>query len=418
MSRVKIACRGGACKPASKAAADDLAGDLAQPAAVDLQIQRRPGLAFRSLQPSELPRPAWSCWSCFWRDGSRRFPTLVTCRGGSPCAQALAVAGASRAQQGRALAALLGASPGGPVSWPRPLPRRPTPSSTSAPPQPWRRPAAESAAFEEQHRSGSPWPRIPRPPAVMRAACHGASWVSLGHSAANRSRSRRRLHRSGFDAPHSFNAMPGLHHRAGGSDGRGALRRRRHHLGLIADGVCEPHHGAVLLQRLGGPRHVGAGQLDCPRSLRGSRQAVTLDERTFAGGRRPSCPAGRNGTLGRASPCRCWRGCAAWPAGAAAPGRDRRKHRACQRWVLGDEPPVEAMLVGASPWARPCAGAGRSPGDNALAAAGPAGAGPAGRESSLDSCRVGTWSRCPLNRLLGEGSGESGVRRLLQQHGL
>ncbi|MEL0113280.1 MAG: hypothetical protein VW835_16240, partial [Rickettsiales bacterium] len=92
-------------------------------------------------------------------------------------------------------------------------------------------------------------PELEGADAVIRCLRQRGIGVALGHSAATAEQAS-----AGFDQgitmlTHTFNAMPGLHHRAPGPLGE-ACRRGGIALGLIADGVHVDPTMAVLLQRL------------------------------------------------------------------------------------------------------------------------------------------------------------------------
>jgi N-acetylglucosamine-6-phosphate deacetylase len=90
--------------------------------------------------------------------------------------------------------------------------------------------------------------------------------VALGHSTANAEQAARAFEQGVGMITHTFNAMPGLHHRAPGPLGE-ACRRGDIALGLIADGVHVHPTTAVLLQRIAGDQLVLVSDALAPYGL-------------------------------------------------------------------------------------------------------------------------------------------------------
>ena len=92
-------------------------------------------------------------------------------------------------------------------------------------------------------------PELEGAPALIAALRRTGVVVSLGHSAASETEAAAAFSDGVTMLTHTFNAMPGLHHRAPGPV-VAALLRGDVALGLIADGVHVAPSLAVLLQRL------------------------------------------------------------------------------------------------------------------------------------------------------------------------
>ena len=338
-------------QPGSKAAGDDWQGNWLSPAGVDLQINGGLGLAFPELQPHELPR-LLELLELLWRDGVEAIcPTLVTCAV-EPLRQALAVLGQARAQHRPGRCLLLGAHLEGPFL---------ATARRGAHPEQHLCPPSLAAlqqrigGFEDSIDLVTLAPELPGAGAVIEALRARGIVVSLGHSAATEAEADAAFTAGVSMLTHSFNAMPGLHHRAAGPIGA-ALRRGDISLGLIADGVHVTPTMAVLLQRLA-PRHVVlVSDALAPYGLEEGRHR--WDERTLLveGG---SCRL-EDGTLAGVT-LPLLEGVVRLARWSGAPGRAIAAATVLPRWVLGDDRPLEAMLVGlplgeALRWSRPAPG--------------------------------------------------------------
>ena len=220
-------------------------GDWISPRGIDLQINGGLGLAFPELTTADLPRLR-QLLERLWQDGVEAIaPTLVTC-GLPPLRQALAVLREARQQHRPGRCRLLGAHLEGPFLANE---RR-----GAHPPEHLAVPSLEAleqriGGFESEIALMTLAPELPGASAVIARLRELGIMVALGHSAA-----RAEQAAVGFDQgvgmlTHTFNAMPGLHHRAPGPLGE-ACRRGGIALGLIADGVHVDPTMAVLLQRL------------------------------------------------------------------------------------------------------------------------------------------------------------------------
>jgi N-acetylglucosamine-6-phosphate deacetylase len=220
---------------------------------VDLQINGGLGLAFPELSEADLPRLA-ELQALLWRDGVEAIcPTLVTC-GIEPLRQALAVLQQARhdpagtAASGRCR--LLGAHLEGPF-----LARE---RRGAHPEQHLAAPSLAALAERIAGFKGGPdadialvtlAPELEGAAAVIAELRNLGVVVSLGHSAADEAQAKDAIETGVTMLTHSFNAMPGLHHRAPGPVAA-ALLRGTVALGLIADGVHVAPSMAVLLHRL------------------------------------------------------------------------------------------------------------------------------------------------------------------------
>ena len=231
--------------PGSEGAGENWQGDWLSPAGVDLQINGGLGLPFPELTPQQLPR-LLELLELLWRDGVEAIaPTFVTCAV-EPLRQGLAVLEEARRQHRPGRCRLLGAHLEGPfLAEPR---RGAHPAEHLCAPS---LQALEQriAGFEDAIALVTLAPELEGADAVIAALRQRGVVVSLGHSAANEAQARRAYQQGVAMLTHTFNAMPGLHHRAPGPLGE-ACRRGGVALGLIADGVHVHPTMAVLLQRL------------------------------------------------------------------------------------------------------------------------------------------------------------------------
>jgi N-acetylglucosamine-6-phosphate deacetylase len=239
--------------PGAAAAGDDWGGDWLSPMGVDLQINGGLGLAFPELGEADLPQLA-ELQALLWRDGVEAIcPTLVTC-GIEPLRQALAVLQQARHEVAGTAASgrcrLLGAHLEGPF-----LARE---RRGAHPEQHLAAPSLAALAERIAGFKGGPdgdialvtlAPERDGAVAVIAELRNLGVVVSLGHSAASETEAAAAFEAGVTMLTHSFNAMPGLHHREPGPLAA-ALLRGTVALGLIADGVHVAPSMAVLLQRL------------------------------------------------------------------------------------------------------------------------------------------------------------------------
>ena len=227
------------------ASGDDWGGDWLSPGGVDLQINGGLGLAFPELQAGDLPT-LLELLELLWRDGVEAIaPTLVTC-GVPELREALAVLRQARAEHRQGRCRLLGAHLEGPFL---------APARRGA--HPSQHLAAPSLAALEQRIGGFEGeialvtlaPELPGADAVIAELRRLGILVSLGHSEANQEQAKQAFEQGVGMLTHTFNAMPGLHHRSPGPIAAAALQGTVA-LGLIADGVHVAPAMAVLLQRL------------------------------------------------------------------------------------------------------------------------------------------------------------------------
>ena len=227
------------------AAGDDWGGDWLSPMGVDLQINGGLGLAFPELESADLPKLA-DLQALLWRDGVEAIcPTLVTC-GVEPLRQALAVLADARRHTQPGQCQLLGAHLEGPfLAYER---------RGAHPEQHLAAPSLEAlqqriGCFEREIALVTLAPELEGAAGVIAELRRLGIAVSLGHSAASESQAAAAFASGVGLVTHSFNAMPGLHHREPGPLAA-ALLNGGIALGLIADGVHVAPSMAVLLQRL------------------------------------------------------------------------------------------------------------------------------------------------------------------------
>jgi N-acetylglucosamine-6-phosphate deacetylase len=317
-------------------AGEDWQGAWLSPAGVDLQINGGLGLAFPELGDADLP-VLERLLELLWRDGQEAVaPTLVTCAAG-PLRQALAVLREARSRHRPGRALLLGAHLEGPFLAPErrgahPLQhlREPDPAAL----------AALISGFEEEIDLVTLAPERPGARELIERLRALGIVVCLGHSAAQEGEAREAFQAGVTMLTHTFNAMPGLHHRSPGPVAA-ALLDGRVALGLVADGVHVAPAMAVLLQRLAGDRLVIVSDALAPYGLAEGQHrwdervllvrdgTCRLEDGTLAGVTLPQLEGARR--LAR------WSGDPA-AAIAAATISPRR--------VLGDDRPVPDLLVG------------------------------------------------------------------------
>jgi N-acetylglucosamine-6-phosphate deacetylase len=227
------------------AAGIDWGGAWLSSAGIDLQINGGLGLAFPELQNSQLPR-LLELLDLLWRDGVEAIcPTFVTCAV-APLRQGLAVLEEARQQHRPGRCVLLGAHLEGPFLAPErrgahPLEHLCAPSLAAL--------QERIAGFEASIALVTMAPELPGADQVIAALRQLGILVSLGHSAATEAGATKAYGQGVGMVTHTFNAMPGLHHRAPGPIGA-ALNAPQVQLGLIADGIHVAPTMAVLLQKL------------------------------------------------------------------------------------------------------------------------------------------------------------------------
>lgn len=318
------------------AGGDDWGGDRLSPAAIDLQINGGLGLAFPELTEADLPT-LLQLLDTLWADGVEAIaPTLVTCAT-ADLRRALAVLRQARAAHRPGRCRLLGAHLEGPFL--EPSRRGAHPAQHLAPPS-LEALQERIGGFEAEIALVTLAPELPGALELSHHLSERGVVVCLGHSAATEEQAA-----AGFQAgvrmlTHSFNAMPGLQHRAAGPVAAAALRGDIA-LGLIADGVHVAPTMAVLLQRLAPQQLVLVSDALAPyglpdgtyrwdeRALIVERGSCRLEDGTLAGVTLPLLEAVRR--------LSSWGGDADG-AIAAATLHPRR--------VLGDDRPITELLLG------------------------------------------------------------------------
>lgn len=223
----------------------DWQGDWLSPAGIDLQINGGLGVPFPELTEEQLPK-LLEFLELLWRDGVEAIaPTFVTCPV-APLRQGLAVLAEARRQHRPGRCRLLGAHLEGPFLAPER--RGAHPAEHLCPPS---LAALEERinGFEDSIALVTLAPELQGADAVIERLNELGVVVSLGHSTADEVTARRAYRQGVRMLTHTFNAMPGLHHRAPGPVGA-LLGSPPVALGLIADGVHVNPTMALLLQRL------------------------------------------------------------------------------------------------------------------------------------------------------------------------
>ncbi len=229
----------------SAASEEDWAGDWLSPMGVDLQINGGLGLDFSELDFEEIPK-LLNLLDRLWTDGIEAIaPTLISCDL-LQLRKSLAVLDAARQQHKLQRCELLGAHLEGPFLSKKfhgahDLNYLCEPSLSAL--------EERICGFENVIALVTLAPELPGALDVIKQLRRYGIVVGLGHSSADDEASNIAFQQGVSMLTHTFNAMPGLHHRFPGPVGE-AIRNGKISMGLIADGVHVHPHIAVLLQRL------------------------------------------------------------------------------------------------------------------------------------------------------------------------
>ena len=237
-------------------------GDTLSRRGIDLQINGGLGLAFTELSEQDLPR-ILELLELLWRDGVEAIaPTLVTCAV-APLRRSLSVLRMARERHRAGRCHLLGAHLEGPFlaearRGAHPLEHIAAPSVMAL--------QERIDSFETEISLVTLAPEQPGAEELISHLKTLGISVALGHSSADADQAARAFEQGVGMITHTFNAMPGLHHRAPGPLGE-ACRRGDIALGLIADGVHVHPTMAVLLQRIAGDQLVLVSDALAPYGL-------------------------------------------------------------------------------------------------------------------------------------------------------
>jgi N-acetylglucosamine-6-phosphate deacetylase len=237
-------------------------GDTLSRRGIDLQINGGLGLAFTELSEQDLPR-LLELLELLWRDGVEAIaPTLVTCAV-APLRRSLSVLRMARERHRAGRCHLLGAHLEGPFlaearRGAHPLEHIAAPSVMAL--------QERIDSFETEISLVTLAPEQPGAGELISHLKTLGISVALGHSSADADQAARAFEQGVGMITHTFNAMPGLHHRAPGPLGE-ACRRGDIALGLIADGVHVHPTMAVLLQRIAGDQLVLVSDALAPYGL-------------------------------------------------------------------------------------------------------------------------------------------------------
>ena len=237
-------------------------GDTLSRRGIDLQINGGLGLAFTELSEQDLPR-ILELLELLWRDGVEAIaPTLVTCAV-APLRRSLSVLRMARERHRAGQCHLLGAHLEGPFlaearRGAHPLEHIAAPSVMAL--------QERIDSFETEISLVTLAPEQPGAGELISHLKTLGISVALGHSSADADQAARAFEQGVGMITHTFNAMPGLHHRAPGPLGE-ACRRGDIALGLIADGVHVHPTMAVLLQRIAGDQLVLVSDALAPYGL-------------------------------------------------------------------------------------------------------------------------------------------------------
>ena len=237
-------------------------GDTLSRRGIDLQINGGLGLAFTELSEQDLPK-ILELLELLWRDGVEAIaPTLVTCAV-APLRRSLSVLRMARERHRAGRCHLLGAHLEGPFlaearRGAHPLEHIAAPSVMAL--------QERIDSFETEISLVTLAPEQPGAGELISHLKTLGISVALGHSSADADQAARAFEQGVGMITHTFNAMPGLHHRAPGPLGE-ACRRGDIALGLIADGVHVHPTMAVLLQRIAGDQLVLVSDALAPYGL-------------------------------------------------------------------------------------------------------------------------------------------------------
>ena len=237
-------------------------GDTLSRRGIDLQINGGLGLAFTELSEQDLPR-LLELLELLWRDGVEAIaPTLVTCAV-APLRRSMSVLRMARERHRAGQCHLLGAHLEGPFlaearRGAHPLEHIAAPSVMAL--------QERIDSFETEISLVTLAPEQPGAGELISHLKTLGISVALGHSSADADQAARAFEQGVGMITHTFNAMPGLHHRAPGPLGE-ACRRGDIALGLIADGVHVHPTMAVLLQRIAGDQLVLVSDALAPYGL-------------------------------------------------------------------------------------------------------------------------------------------------------
>ena len=237
-------------------------GDTLSRRGIDLQINGGLGLAFTELSEQDLPR-LLELLELLWRDGVEAIaPTLVTCAVAA-LRRSLSVLRMARERHRAGRCHLLGAHLEGPFlaearRGAHPLEHIAAPSVMAL--------QERIDSFETEISLVTLAPEQPGAGELISHLKTLGISVALGHSSADADQAARAFEQGVGMITHTFNAMPGLHHRSPGPLGE-ACRRGDIALGLIADGVHVHPTMAVLLQRIAGDQLVLVSDALAPYGL-------------------------------------------------------------------------------------------------------------------------------------------------------
>ncbi len=223
----------------------DWKGDWLSPMGVDLQFNGGMGINFPDINNKDIPT-LFKLLDHLWADGVEAIcPTIITCEI-IKLRKALQVFREARKHHHDNRCKLLGAHLEGPFlaserrgAHPKEHLCQPSLDALSA----------RINGFEKEICLMTIAPEISGTAAVISRLKALNIIVSLGHSKANTKESQVAFNQGISMLTHTFNAMPGLHHREPGPIGS-ALNHGDIALGLIADGVHVNPTMAVLLHRL------------------------------------------------------------------------------------------------------------------------------------------------------------------------
>ncbi|WP_269622242.1 N-acetylglucosamine-6-phosphate deacetylase [Prochlorococcus marinus] len=224
---------------------EDWDGDWISPRGIDLQINGGLGLAFNEIDSNHLPKLI-ELLDYLWADGVEAIcPTLVSCSV-SALRNALEVFRLAREQTANNRCKLLGAHLEGPFLSKFYRGAHQTKYICL--------PSLEEldqriSGFEADISLVTIAPELPGASDVIRKLQNLGILVSLGHSGADSKISSLSFDLGISMLTHTFNAMPGLHHRDPGPIAE-ALNHGQIALGLIADGFHVHPHLAVILKQL------------------------------------------------------------------------------------------------------------------------------------------------------------------------
>ena len=237
-------------------------GDWISPMGLDLQINGGLGISFNKLSLKDIPK-LFSLLDKLWIDGVEAIcPTLITCEI-KQLRTSLEVLGHARSNHSEDRCQLLGAHIEGPFlnseyKGAHPLGNICRPSVSEL--------KKRIKDYEEDIDLFTIAPELPGAEEIISYLKKIGVIVCLGHSGADSREAQKAFDRGIKMLTHTFNAMPGLHHREPGPIGE-ALLNGRVAMGLIADGIHIHPNIVAIIQKIAAEQLVLVSDVVSPYGL-------------------------------------------------------------------------------------------------------------------------------------------------------